>query len=195
MGGGRRVGAGVVQREKGWTGVEAGAGPRAEEHRGLQKPGKARARILPSGLWGTQPADTSISALRDPFRASAVQNAEGISLCCLQPLGWGNWSERRQEAHGGGRRAVPPSLGLEVPGAVSSSSSGLRRSPPGLHRAGRSEPPTLLTCQPLSWAPGRQTDTQAPERRWRWPPPGHTSHLPPGPKDPPTPLPGGLSTA
>lgn len=99
------MGAGVVQREKGWTGVEAGAGPRAEEHRGLQKPGKARARILPSGLWGTQPADTSISALRDPFRASAVQNAEGISLCCLQPLGWGNWSELRQEAHGGGRRA------------------------------------------------------------------------------------------
>lgn len=69
------MGAGVVQWEKGWTGVEAGAGPRAEEHRGLQKPGKARARILPSGLWGTQPADTSISAPRDPCRASASRDA------------------------------------------------------------------------------------------------------------------------
>lgn len=28
------MGAGVVQREKGWTGVEAGAGPRAEEKQG-----------------------------------------------------------------------------------------------------------------------------------------------------------------
>lgn len=191
------MGAGVVQREKGWTGVEGRDRATSRGAQGPPEAGKSKGTdslLGPLGDTTCRHLDFSparpVSGLCQPER-----NAEGISLCCLQPLGWGNWSERRQEAHRGGRRAVPPSLGLEVPGAVSSSSSGLRRSPPGLHRAGRSEPPTLLTCQPLSWAPGRQTDTQAPERRWRWPPPGHTSHLSPGPKDPPTPLPGGLSTS
>lgn len=141
-----------------------------------------------------QPRETRVG----PLPAGTQRRGDKFVLSSATRLGQlvrGATGSPRGRAEGGGRRAVPPSLGLEVPGAVSSSSSGLRRSPPGLHRAGRSEPPTLLTCQPLLWAPGRQTDTQAPERRWRWPPTGHTSHLSPGPKDPPTPLPGGLSTS
>lgn len=159
----RRVGAKVMQYETGWTSVEGGGRATSQGAQGPPEARKCKGRFSPRASGGRnlptprfQPHETHFG----PLPSGTLR----ISLCCLQPLGWGNLSEQQQEAHGG---VVPPGLGLEVPGAVSSSSSGFRRSPPGLHRAGRSEPPTLLTCQPSSWAPGHQTDTQAPERPWR----------------------------
>lgn len=101
------MGAGVVQREKGWTDVEGRDRATSRGAQGPPEAGKSKGTDSPLGPLGDatcrhldfSPA-RPMSGLCQPER-----NAEGISLCCLQPLGWGNWSERRQEAHGGGRRA------------------------------------------------------------------------------------------
>lgn len=52
----------------------------------LRKLEEARDRFSAGAFQRSQPSDTFLSALKDPFWTSDHQNCKRIDLCCLKPL-------------------------------------------------------------------------------------------------------------
>lgn len=111
---------------------------------------------FPRGPLGTRVCPHLDVSPEGPLQTPGHREAH---LCCFQPRRW--WPCLRSGREHAQRSCC---LWLEVPGAVSSSSaSGFRRSPLGLHRAGCSGSPALPARQPS--APGQQHTRRPRETR------------------------------